>query len=172
MAIFKILRLNKMTCGNRRGLIDMNVQMYGAYDDLYLLPGTHVNEPPNEDVGIITESNTNYKYAGTDALYDYPKNDNKKCAMNIETSVSDLVLNEDQLSIDISSYVSSSTTPYDKTSSDAIQLTPEFWLSSRSRLSGLSEFNSKLSSVRVVYEFEIDTSRNYKAVLSSSTLHT
>lgn len=76
MAIFKILRLNKMTCGNRRGLIDMDVQMHGIYEDLYLLPGTELSILPvgEKDAGIITESNTDYKYVGNNALYDYPDN--------------------------------------------------------------------------------------------------
>ena len=75
MAIFKILRLNKMTCGNRRGLIDMDVQMYGIYQDLYLLPGTEINNklPKGEkDAGIITESNSSYEYSRENAIYDYP----------------------------------------------------------------------------------------------------
>jgi len=79
--------------------------------------------------------------------------------MNVEASISDVVLNEKQLSIDISTYVSSGS-DWNKTSSDAIQLTPEFWVLSSVHLSGLPEINAKLSCVRVVYEFEFDASRN------------
>ena len=42
MAVFKILRLNKMTCGNRRGLIDMEMQVAGSIPEIYMLPGTEI----------------------------------------------------------------------------------------------------------------------------------
>lgn len=64
-----------------------------------MLPGTNLSGLPNgrNNAGIATESNTDYKYVGDNALYDYYKANShySKSAINQENSTSDLVLNED-----------------------------------------------------------------------------
>ncbi len=77
MAIFKIVRLNKMTCGNRRGLIDMDISMQAVAPDVFLLAGTNLSVLPRYprkevDAGIITESNNDYDYERTNTIYNYP----------------------------------------------------------------------------------------------------
>ena len=83
-----------MTCGNRRGLIDMTVQIRDIMPDVYLLPGTEVSsyQPDLSNVGIATESNVDYEYARSDAIYDYYRAGNKQPLVQ-ERSI-DLVLNE------------------------------------------------------------------------------
>lgn len=164
MAVFKIVRLNKMTCGNRRGLIDMDIHISPLVFDVCLLPGTNVSSLPGypayqTDAGIITESNTDYEYARTDAIYDYPSKNSKK-AMQMDNT-DNLVLNEDQQAIDISTYDNSLST------SDAIQLTPLSWLSSNIDFEVIYKMNVEMSCVRVVYEFELDLNANHKALLNT-----
>lgn len=165
MAVFKILRLNKMTCGNRRGLIDMDIQINALAPEVYLLPGTDISglsgyPAEQTDAGIITESNTDYKYSRTNAIYDYPSSNNAKKAMQMENT-SEFVLNEAQTSIDSNTYDNTLST------SDAIQLTPEFWLSTKIDDEAIAKMNAKLSCVRFVYEFELDAVSNHKALLST-----
>lgn len=170
MARFKIIRLNKMTCGTRRGLVDMVVEVQDIKPDAFLLPGTNLCSQPNDDFpepyyagGIATETNTDYEYVKTDAICDYKTNNNKhQLAQEINSSY--LIANEDQLSID------PATISGGLSSSSAIQLTPEFWLLSAYKAEEAFQYNSDVSSFRVVYEFELDSKANEKACLSSEDI--
>ena len=75
MAKYKIIRINRMTCGNRRGLIDMDISLESlSRRDLYLLPGTNLSTLPeylgHQDAGIMTEC-PEHMYVGNDAIYNY-----------------------------------------------------------------------------------------------------
>lgn len=74
MAVYNILRLNKMTCGTRRGLVDMYVSVNDVLPNVILLPGTHLSgdmDPLTSNAGIITESNTTYSYRLSNIINDY-----------------------------------------------------------------------------------------------------
>ena len=131
MALLKIQKLNKMTCGNRRGLIDMTVQIRDIIPDIYLLPGTEVSllsscPSSQRNAGIATESNVDYEYARTDAIYDYYRAGQKH--QLVQETNNKLVLNEHQTSIDIDTYNDQISATGGLSGSSAIQLTPEFWI--------------------------------------------
>ena len=170
MALLKIQKLNKMTCGNRRGLIDMTVQIRDIIPDIYLLPGTEVSllsscPSSQRNAGIATESNVDYEYARTDAIYDYYRAGQKH--QLVQETNNKLVLNEHQTSIDIDTYNDQISATGGLSGSSAIQLTPEFWILSAKSDDEIDEFNEKLSSIRVIYEFELCSMANTKPLLSA-----
>ena len=182
MAVFKIVRLNKMTCGNRRGLIDMDIQVQSIKSDIYLLPGTGLSGTSSalSDAGIITESNNDYEYLRNASLYDYyPKNtkseilQERRSQQNNPTEGNvDTILNENQISIDLNTYNDQLSSHDGLSGSDAIQLTPEFWLLSSYEQQRVDQFNTQVSCMRVVFEFELDNHANEKALLTLKDTNT
>lgn len=168
MAQYKILRVNKLTCGSRRGLVDMDIQIQGISPEVYLLPATNINKDGEQDAGIATESNVNYEYARTQAIYDYYDNGKSKIAQE-GASEEDLciMLDEQQPTIALSTYNNRLSAHDGLSGSSAIQLTPESWLSTTIDLNSIDSFNSSVSAFRVVYEFELDANANAKSCLSN-----
>lgn len=73
------------------------------------------------------------------------------------------------MSIDLSTYNDALSATDKLSGSDAIQLTPESWILSALDQQKINSFNAELSSIRVVFEFELDEEANKKAVLHSSS---
>lgn len=161
MAKYNILRLNKMSSGMKRGLIDMNLKLdYTIAKDLLLLDRTvNLNGKEHEDAGICTETG-DYEYVKSDYISDFKPAGAKQPLAHAEDATS-LVLNETQFQIHADSLSDdlSVNQPY------AIQLTPESWLSDQVQLSTVEMFNSKYSNMHVVYEFEKQKAPNAKTVL-------
>ena len=179
MAKYTIININKLTCGTRRGLIDVDVRIDDLMPDVYLLPATNQQytplsskfDPPYNNGGIATESNTNYEYVRNIKIYDYPQSGNLSILNQEKVNqeeVDKAILLEDQLSIDIDTYNDDLSAKDGLSGSDAIQLTPEFWLLSADDARKVFEFNSQASCMRMVFEFEIDHQDNQKACLSSN----
>lgn len=136
--------------------------------ETYLLPATNLSILPNDenDAGIVTESNINYEYTNNDAIYDYYNNE--KSILTQEQSES-YVLTESQQTIELSTYNNQLSATETLSGSSAIQLTPEKWLSSVIDYAQIEAFNAQVSSIRVIYEFELDAIANSIACLNNST---
>ena len=164
MARYKILQLNKMTCGSRRGLIDMIVQIQPIAPETCLLAGTDIFG--QQYAGIATESNTDYEFARTQPLYCYEPKDNKT-PIEQEQSTTNVILTEEQPEILLSTYNNKLSATEDLSGSSAIQLTLAKQLSTIIDEDQIDEFNSQISSIRVIYEFELDANANKKACLEN-----
>lgn len=75
MAQYKILKINKMTSGSRRGLIDMDIQLdYRSAKDIILLEGlsAKMSDMPGPvlSAGIITESGK-FRYVRDQYIADF-----------------------------------------------------------------------------------------------------
>lgn len=177
MAKYNILNINKMTSGDKRGLLDMTIALdYKVLQKLLLLDKISLSSIEDdvievEDEAIATETG-DYEYARTEFISDF-KPENTKNPLAKEENLQQLILDETQVQIDASSMSACqhhpSTCEYYKdgdaglSAQDehyAIQLTPEWWLSSKIDLSTLHEFNSRISKLHVVFEFEKDDIRN------------
>ena len=94
MAEYRIVSVNKMSSGARRGVIDMTIALgYAVNDKVFLLDGisVDVNDPETEDTAIEIESA--YKHSLSEYLGSY-KSSNLSNALATEKSLSSIVLNE------------------------------------------------------------------------------
>ena len=169
MALYKVLRLNKMSSGSRRGLIDMDIQLnYIAANDLILLRGLsdyfEFNQEQLSALGIMTESG-DFNFIRDKYIENYYNHSVNPLAY--EQSADAIVLNETQVSIDPMTLSDSLSVnqPY------ALQLTPMSWLSSEQVQNEiLSAFNLKQQRMHVIFEFEVDQIANDKACLNESSV--
>ena len=159
-----------MSCGDRRGLIDMDIQLdYSLLNDVLLLQGTHVSVDQAQldaDVGIITETG-DITYTRNESIYNYPRQDQKN-PLALEESSEYLVLDEHQNNVASGDWA----TDIDNNPPYAVQLTPEFWLSAHVDQAVLDEFNNRAVKMRVVYEFEFDKKTNQPVCLSNESTTT
>ena len=117
------------------------------------------NQNGDEVSGVVTESNRDYSYVDTEYISDY-KDQNIKNPLATEQQNTSLVLNETQKMISASTVL--------QNYHDHIQLTPEWWLSSKFDPESAREFNERMSNIRVIYEFEKNISANQQAILMDS----
>ena len=105
MARYNILRLNKISSGERRGLIDMVIQLdYNVLKDVLLLDATSAdweNHLSIEDTAIRTETG-DYAYHRDFFVSDY-KPASHKNPLALEDSPSNLILDETQYRISAAS---------------------------------------------------------------------
>lgn len=163
MAKYKILRLNKMTSGTHRGLIDMDIQLCSmARVDVTLLKGTGLEDVPSiavEEAGIMTETGK-LSHDISDCICDCYES--QKTPIAQETDYEALMLNETQ------SQVSQQSLTADLTANppDAVQVISEEQLSAYDRLKEIEKYNQNAQTMHVVYEFEKDGRANECAALS------
>jgi hypothetical protein len=95
MAQYKIIRLNKMTSGTHRGLIDMDIQLCShAEVDLTFLKGSGLEGISGlslDEAGIMTETGQ-LDYDITDYICDFM--DGEKNPLAEENDMNYIVLNE------------------------------------------------------------------------------
>lgn len=153
-----------MSCGSKRGLIDMDISLdYLAAKDIVLLQGDVLSNDMLSSVGIATEHGE-YSFLRDQYIKDYFKKNSSYRAnpLALETNASSLVLNETQLSIGIDSLIDDYR--------NAIQLTPLSWLSAKhADEAEVSAFNEKHKLMRVIYEFELQSNPNADACLDVSS---
>lgn len=152
MAKFNILSINKMTAGERRGLIDMTISLDYEIANILLLDKTNNNGI--EDAGL---SVAKMQEAKTEYISDFKPNDVKN-PLAQEVSSTSLVLQEDQ-----KKWLSSTTMPA------CIQLTTQKWLEAQNNKELLEKFNSKTINAHVIYEYEKIVGENSKTLLQSDT---
>ena len=177
MAKYNILSINKMSSGDKRGLLDMTIAFdYKLLQKLLLLDKISLSSNEDgevveiEDEAIATETG-DYDYARTEFISDF-KPIGHKNPLAKEENHNQLILDETQIQIDASSmsachhhpanckYHEEGDTLLASDEHYAIQLTPEYWLSSKVDLSALHEFNTRVSKMHVVFEFEKDDIQN------------
>ena len=164
MARYNILRLNKISSGARRGLVDMVIQLdYNIMKDLLLLDATSAdwaNSLSIEDTAIRTETG-DYEYCRDFFMSNYNSPAHKNPLATEETPAN-LILNETQYRISSSTIQRIDSNDKSTLSNAyAIQLTPEWWLK-QPTIEEVSAYASKMKELHVVYEFEKSAVDNEK----------
>ena len=167
MAQYKILRLNKMTSGTVRGLIDMDIQLCNtASISVDLLKGVNLDESPqlsDDESGVMTETGK-VSYDITKYICDYYSENEQQPAKNpLAQELNDyaVMLNENQTQVNGSTFDGLTSNP-----PDAVQVINESQLSTYSSMKDIESYHQQHMKMHVVYEFEKDKNDNSIAVLS------
>lgn len=94
MAQYKIISINKMSAGSRRGLLDMTIALdYTVNQSIYLLGASTLSGSSSTEISGITTESSKYEYAKTDVIEDYYNG--ARSPLSKEDSKWSLILNED-----------------------------------------------------------------------------